>query len=127
MLRSLLIVVVCTLNSCRSPESRFASMEEMYRDDMVAWYPPGSDWCGPRDKWFGEFTCWQLDDPAPDLFAKLSLAHARARSSDLRSCWWGRVPRITLGSSFGAMGLYVDYVFLDSADRVVVAYRRFLD
>lgn len=124
--RSLLIGGACALTSCATPETYFASQEEQHRQELLARYPSGSAWREPKDK-LGTFKLWQLAPPAPDGFAELALARARTQKFDLRSCWWGHVARLTLGSSFGAMGIWVDYVFLDSGDRVVVAYRRFLD
>jgi hypothetical protein len=93
---------------------------------MLARYPPGSAWREPQDR-LGSFKLWSVVAPAPDGFAELALARARAQGADLSSCWWGCVARLTLGSSFGAVGSFVDYVLLDSDDRVVVAYRRYFD
>lgn len=124
--RSLVIGVVLTLVSCATPESRFAAQEEQYRQELRSLYRPGSQWREPGNK-LGSFELWQLAAPAPDGFAELALAHARAQSDDLRGCWLGFVARETLGSSFGAVGAFRDYVFVDSHDRVVVAYRRFID
>ena len=37
------------------------------------------------------------------------------------------IARLTRGSSFGAMGIWGDYVFVDVDGRVLFAVRRFLD
>lgn len=124
--RSLLIGAACAFGSCATPETRFTSQEERYRDEMVARYPAGTAWREPQDK-LGTFKLWQLGAPAPDGFAEFALARARTQNADLRSCWWGFVARTTLGTSLGSMGSFVDYVFLDTDDRVIVAYRRFFD
>ena len=125
LFRTLLIGAACVAGSCRTPETRFTSQEELHRD-LVARYPPGSTWREPQDK-LGTFELWQIGEPAPDAFAEIALARSRTESEDVRGCWWGFVARQTLGTSFGAMGSFVDYVFVDSGDRVIVAYRRFFD
>jgi hypothetical protein len=97
-----------------------------YRDQVLARYPPGQPWREPTDK-LRSFERWLLGSPAPDGFAEEALARARTQSNHLRTCWWGFVARQTIGFSLGALGSFVDYVFLDSDDRVVVAYRRLRD
>lgn len=112
--------------ACASPEARFARNAEAGRAGMQDLYPPGREWREPADA-LGAFCRWQCDEPAPDGFSALALEHARTHGSNPHCCWWGVVPRRTVGSSMGAMGLYRDYVFLDSSGLVVVAYRCFLD
>lgn len=123
---NLLVGATCALSACATPESRFAAQEERCREEMVARYRPGSGWREPQDK-LGSFKLWEFASPAPDGFSDLALARARRQSADVRSCWWGFVARQGLGGSFGFVGSFVDYVFLDSDDRVIVAYRRFFD
>ena len=118
--------LACLLSSCATQQSRFAAQEEHYHQEMLTRYRPGSRWLEPQDRLRG-FSVWDLTSPAPGGFAELALAQARTHSGDLRSCRWGWVARQTHGSSFGAMGIFVDYVFLDSEERVVIAFRRFLD
>lgn len=131
-MRALLsLVAACAISACTTPESRFTSQELRYREDMLARYPPASEWREQHDQ-FGAFQRWLLTQPAPDSFAEHALAGARTHSTDVVSCRWGLVARPTLGPSFGglaaaATGSFVDYVFLDADERVVVGYRRFFD
>lgn len=78
--------------------------------------------------WISTSRHWDLRNPAPDSFAARAKEQALVNSSDQPVvCRYGMTLRETWGSSFGAYGLYLDYVFLDREHRVVTAYRRFLD
>lgn len=124
---ALLLVCMSLATACVSPETRFRRSEESYRDTMAARYLAGSTWVEPDDK-VGTFTRWNLTEPAPDGFAARALEEARRRHGDVvTACEYGAVLRTSLGSSFGAFGLFVDYVFLDADERVLVAYRCWLD
>lgn len=125
-LSALLLLVTCFAAACESPKARFAQYAEGWSPTMQALYPPGAAWRQPEDA-FGAFERWTFDAPAPDGFAQHALEHARARSGSVHCCWWGDVPRRSAGSSLGAMGMYRDYVFVDSRGLVVVAYRSFVD
>jgi hypothetical protein len=57
----------------------------------------------------------------------LALDRARSQPDDVALCKHGAVPRLTPGSSLGAIGIFEDYVFLNSQGRVLVAFRRFVD
>ena len=63
----------------------------------------------------------------PDGFAAFALERARSQHDGVVFCRYGWVPRLTRGSSLGAAGIFIDYVFLDSEERVLVAFRRFID
>jgi hypothetical protein len=89
-------------------------------------YPQGLPWSAPRDA-LGVFATWMPTEPAPDGFASLALDRARSQHDHVALCKNGGVPRLTLGSSLGAVGIYEDYVFLDSLGRVLVAFLRFID
>ena len=100
---------------------------------MADRYPQGLPWSAPRDA-LGVFATWMPTDTewaavpiADDGFASLALDRARSQHDDVALCKCGGVPRLTLGSSLGAVGIYEDYVFLDSQGRVLVAFRRFID
>lgn len=74
------------------------------------------------------FDRWDLSSPAPDRFAELGLAEARGGDGMTpTSCMSAEVPRRGPASSLGAFGLWQDYVFLDSRDRVLIAFRRWVD
>lgn len=120
------ILIACAAVACATTEDRFSAQESAHRTILAHRYPSGSQWSAPRDA-LGDFADWMVSDPAPGAFAALALDRARAQHDDVALCKYGGVPRLTLGSSLGAIGIYEDYVFLDSQGCVLVAFRRFLD
>lgn len=120
------ILIACAVVACATTEDRFNAQESAHRAVLSHRYPSGAHWSAPRDA-MRDFSDWRLTEPAPDGFAVLALDRARSQHDDVARCKYGAVPRLTLGSSLGAMGVYEDYVFLDSQGRVLVAFRRFID
>ena len=120
------ILIVCAAVACSTASDRFSAQESAYRSPLSERYPPGSRWTEPRDA-FSSFANWTLTEPAPDPFAALALARAGSQHGNVVRCRYGEVPRLTRGSSLGAMGIFTDYVFLDGEDRVLVAFRCFID
>ncbi|MBZ0153265.1 MAG: hypothetical protein K8J09_17205 [Planctomycetes bacterium] len=120
------ILIACVAVACATTEGRFNAQESAHRAVLARRYPPGSQWRAPRDA-LGDFADWIVADPAPGGFAALALDRARAQHDDVSLCKYGDVPRLTLGSSLGAIGICEDYIFLDSQGCVLVAFRRFID
>ena len=114
------------LSACRTPTEWFDDQEVGYRDHLAARYPKGSQWCEPQDK-LGPFATWTTDSPSPDRFSERALERAVELGYRPSSCRLGAVARTSLGTSFGAIGIFHDYVFLDGHDRILVAFRRFVD
>jgi len=65
-------------------------------------------------------------DTLGDGFATAALARANP-STRPTGYYQILTPRAGVGSSFGAFGLYFDYIFVDANDRVVFAARRHVD
>lgn len=118
--------VLGLLSACRAPTEWFDDQEVGYRDHLAARYPHGSQWCEPQDE-LGPFAIWRTDDPSPDWFSARALERALELGHRPSSCRLGAVARTSLGTSFGAVGICHDYVFLDGQDRILVAFRRFVD
>ena len=117
------------LAACRGfdLQTYFERSEAEHREEMTAMYPVGT----PRREltgWIEEFDSWDVNNPAPDRFAAIALQHTRSITDhQVKTCISGLVLRTSYLSTFGAFGLWQDYVFLDSDDQVVVAYRRWVD
>ena len=110
---------------CVSTESAFEASKQAYGGELALRYPTGvlieQLPCASFDR-------WDLSSPPPDRFAELGLADARGDSGvSPASCVFGEVLRPGPASSLGAFGFWQDYVFLDSHDRVLVAFRRWVD
>lgn len=122
----MILVVTLALTACVTQEGRFQRAEERWRAELERVYPAGSRWEGVPGP--SKFDRWGVADPAPDGFAERALRHCRLTPPAAAvACWYGWVPRAGWGSSAGAVGMYMDYVFVDEHERVVRAYRRFLD
>ncbi|MFT4514929.1 MAG: hypothetical protein ACI89X_003571 [Planctomycetota bacterium] len=75
-----------------------------------------------------KFDRCDLTSQAPDRFAEFGLEHAYATShATPASCGFGEVLRPGPASCLGAFEGWQDYVFLDAQDRVLVAFRAWVD
>lgn len=123
---SLLLAFTAVTSACVSAESAFLRSEADHRDELARRYPTGTRWGEPAD-WMSVFARWDLSDQAPDWFAQLALGTVQRRRLPAVACVYGFVPRWGSASLFGPAGAWCDYVFLDAEDRIVVAFRRFVD
>ena len=114
------------LSACRTPIDWFDDQEWGYRAHLAARYPKGSQWCEPQDK-LGPFATWTTDSPSPDRCSARALERALELGYRPSYCRLGAVARTSPGTSLGATGIFHDYVFHDGQDRILVAFRRFVD
>jgi hypothetical protein len=122
----MLLGILGLLSACRTPIDWFDGQELGYRAHLAARYPKGSQWCEPQDK-LGPFATWTTDSPSPDRFSARALERALELGYRPSSCRLGAVARTSPGRSLGAIGILHDYVCLDGQDRILVAFRRFVD
>ncbi len=113
--------------ACTTSAERFRRSEIDNRAELAARYPAGQLWALPEGS-LGAWERWSLSEPAPSGFAELALAAARVKLPQAPShCWHGLVDRFAGASIPGGIGCWCDIVFVDADDRVLVAYRCFID
>mgnify|MGYP003661262408 FL=1 len=125
--KGLIALVVCAATSCSTWQERFDAMQADSHDELAMLYPVGGRFDTDADRFFGAFERWDLKATPPSEFAAFLRGRVRQSHGSAVACWHGEVPRLTLGSSLGAMGIWADYVFVDVDGRVLVALRRFID
>ena len=124
-MRRALAIPLLLAAACVSVESAFESSNQAYASELALRYPVGT---ALEHVPCAGFERWNLSMPVPDRFAELGLAKAKeASGAKPASCVFGEVLRLGPTSSLGAFGMWQDYVFLDSRDRVLVAFRRWVD
>jgi len=127
-----------TASSCTTGFERFESLQDDVRTELTRLYPPGQPY------WTTEYRCsverWNLSKDPPSRFAGF-LHECVSRSHDSAAgCWIAEIPRWPspwpdewrnstryTSSLHVPLGFWIDYVFVDSEERILAAYRKLID
>ena len=114
----LFLGIMCS-SSCTDSEKVRAALEERY--------PSGSSRAEITKSWGQPERVISIAESQEAFISGIVDRARQSTGKDARSCEIYSVFRKSAGSSFGAVGLYEDYILYDQDGRVVQAFRRLLD
>lgn len=130
------LVVSFAASSCTTGLDRFERLQRDAHPELTKLYPPGQPYW--TTEYQGSVDRWNLDEDPPSRFASFLRERVSQSHESAVGCWiaevprWPKTPKCRNWSRYtpslhDPIGLWIDYVFVDSEERILAAYRRFID